>query len=63
MDSRAPRDLGAILLDNRSDKHLAPAAIEPDHLAGAIMKVVPVGLRQIIELMMAEIHAAGGNLV
>jgi hypothetical protein len=57
------RHLDAILLDNRSDKHLAPAAVEADHLSGAIMKVVPMGLRQIIELMMAEVHAAGGNLV
>src|SRR5437588_11279991 len=57
------RDLSAILLDNRTNQNLAPAAVEPDHLSGAIMKVMPMGLRQIIELMMAEIHAAGGNLV
>ncbi len=57
------RDLDAILLANRSDQHLAPAAVEPDHLSGAIAEVMPVSLRQIVELMMAEIHAAGGDLV
>ena len=57
------RHLRAILLDHRPDQHLAPGAVEPDHLSGAIAKVMPVRLRQIVELMMAEIHAAGRDLV
>jgi hypothetical protein len=57
------RHFGAVLLDHRPDQHLAPAAVEPDHLPSAVAEVMPVCLCQIIELMMAEIHAAGGDRV
>jgi len=57
------RHFGAVLFDNRPDQHFALAAVEPDHLARAIAKVMPMRLCQVVELMMVEIHAAGGDLV
>jgi len=48
---------------HRGDAHRTPAAVEADHLADAVAEVVPVRLRQKVELVMAEIHAAGGDLV
>ena len=59
----ARRDLGAGLVEDRRHLHLAPRAVEPDHLADAIAEVVPMRLRQIVELVVAHVHAAGGDLV
>ena len=61
---RAPRgDLFAILINDRRYLHLAPLPVEADHLSKTVAKVVPVRLSQIVELVYAQIHAAGGHLV
>ena len=38
-------------------------AVEAGHLADAIDEAVPVGLRQVVDLVHAQVHAAGGDLV
>ena len=43
--------------------HLLSAPIEPDHLTVAIAKMVPVGLREVIQRVVAHVHASGGYLV
>ena len=43
--------------------NLALAAVEPNQLADAIAEMMPMRLRQKIDLMHAEIHAAGRDLV
>ena len=42
---------------------MARPAIEPDHLANSVPKVMPVRLRQVVRLIDADIHAPGGDLV
>src|SRR6476620_4318133 len=42
---------------------LALATIESDHLTDAVLKMVPMRLRQKIDLMHAKIHAAGRDFV
>ena len=41
----------------------APLAIEAYHFSDTVAEVMPVRLRQKVELVRADIHAAGGNLV
>ena len=43
--------------------HLLSPPIEPDHLTVAVAKIVPVGLREVIQRVVAHIHASGGDLV
>jgi hypothetical protein len=38
-------------------------AIEAGHLADAIVEVVPVGLREVVEVVIVDVHAAGRDLV
>jgi hypothetical protein len=53
----------AIFLHDRTDKDFTPGAIEPDHFADSVVEMMPVCLRQVIQFMMAEIHAAGSDLM
>ncbi len=62
-DAAGRRDLVSFLVDVGCDVHLAPRAIEPDHLAHAIAEVVPVRLREVVELVHREVHAARRDLV
>ena len=57
------RHLAALVVDERRDTHLAPLAVEPGHLADAVAEAVPVRLRQVVDLVHAQVHAAGGDLV
>ena len=41
----------------------APGAIEADHFAEPVAKAVPIGLGEIIQLMLRDVHAAGGDFV
>jgi hypothetical protein len=53
----------ALFVERRGDVHLAARAVESDHLADAITKPVPVRLRQVVDLVRGEVHAARGDLV
>ena len=47
----------------RSEMNLALAAVEPNQLADAIAEMMPMRLRQKIDLMHTQVHAAGRDLV
>ena len=47
----------------RRHVHLAACAVEPDHLADAVAEAMPVRLRQVVDLVIGHVHAAGGDLV
>ena len=57
------RDLPPLLVDDRRHLDDAAAPVDARHLAGAIGEAVPVGLGQVVDLVEAEVHAAGGDLV
>src|SRR5208282_107746 len=57
------RDLDPGLDEDRGDLHLAAPAVEPDHLAYAIAEMMPMRLGQVVELVVAHVHAAGRDLV
>ena len=57
------RDLATLVVERRRDVHLAPCAVEPDHLADPVAEAVPVRLREVIDLVRREVHAAGRDLV
>ena len=57
------RHLAALVVGEARHVHEALPAIQADHLADAIAEVVPVRLRQIVQLVRAQVHAAGGDLV
>src|SRR5438046_3021292 len=56
-------DLAALLIDDGRYLHLAPFSVEVDHLSKAEAEMMPVRLRQIIELVHTQIHASGRDLV
>ena len=43
--------------------HHARRAINTHHLADAVTEMVPVGLRQVVQLMHIQVHAARGQLM
>jgi hypothetical protein len=55
------RDLPSFVVVRGGDPHFLLCAIEPYHLAKAITEVMPVRLREVIELVPARIHAARRN--
>ncbi len=57
------RHLGPVLVEDGRHMHLLPRAVEPDHLADPVAEMVPVGLREIIELVLAKVHAPRRDLV
>jgi hypothetical protein len=62
-DDALRRNLAAFVVDERRDADLAPLAVEADHLADAIAEMVPVRLRVVVDLVDAEVEAAGRDLV
>ena len=62
-EAAASRDLPAVLVEGRREDHLLLGAIESDHLAVAVPKVVPMGLGEIIELVLIDVHAAGRHFM
>src|SRR5262245_23969814 len=59
-----PRDqLAALFIQGASDLDHASAAVKPVHLTQLETKVMPPRLRQVVERMVVEIHAAGDELV
>ena len=57
------RDLFALFVEIGGDMNEALTAVEPTHLADAEMEAMPVCLRQVADLVLAEVYAAGGDLV
>jgi hypothetical protein len=56
-------DRAAFLVELGIELHHPARPIEPDHLAEAEPKAVPVGLGEVIELVPGHVHAAGGDFV
>ena len=54
-------DLAAFLVMGRPEANHFRRAVEPDHLAEMVAKMMPMGLREIIELVLGRVHAAGGD--
>ena len=57
------RDLAPLRIDERRHVHDAAGPVEAGHVARAIGEAVPVGLGQVVDLVEALVHAAGGDLV
>ena len=57
------RNAIAVFVHERRNNYVARPAIEPDHLADSVPKVMPVRLRQVVRLIDADVHAPGGDLV
>src|SRR6266496_479953 len=57
------RDFATFSVEVRRHLHLTTAPIDPDHLPDPVAETMPVGLREIVDLVSGDIHAAGGNLV
>lgn len=57
------RDLAAFVVLRAADQDLTRRPINADHIAETIREMVPVRLRQIIQLMLGAIQAARGHRV
>ena len=55
------RDLAAFLVIGRPEPNHFRRAVEADHFAEMVAKMVPMGLREIVELVLGRVHAAGGD--
>jgi hypothetical protein len=55
------RDLAPFVVDGPGEAHLPLLTIEADHLAQAVVEMVPMRLREIVELVLGRVHAAGGD--
>src|SRR5690606_8644632 len=55
--------LVAVGIEEGRELHLPGGAVEADQLADAEAEVVPVRLREVADLVLAHVHAAGGDLV
>ena len=55
------RDLSALLVISRAEPNGLARAVEPDHFAEVIAKMVPVALREIVQLVLGRVHAASGD--
>ena len=56
-------DLAPFLVMGGGEKHGLRRAVEPHHLPVPEAEMVPMRLREVAELMLVRIHAAGGDLV
>ena len=57
------RDLVALVVVCGRQTDLALGSIQPDHLAITVAEMMPVGLRQIVERVVIDVHAPGGHFV
>ena len=57
------RDLLALVVKRGRQINFAVLAVEPDHFAEAKPEIVPVGVREIVDLVLGGIHAAGGDFM
>ena len=57
------RDLAALLVIGGGEEHEPLFAVDAGHLAVAELEAVPVALRLVGDLVAADVHAAGGDLV
>jgi len=56
-------DLVAFVVVGGGQVHLPASSIEPDHLAVAVAKMVPMGLREVVQRVVAHIHASGSDFM
>ena len=56
-------DLAAAIVMDRRKLDLPVRAVEPLHPSQPELKVVPARLKQIVQLVVVEVHAAGRDLV
>src|SRR5581483_5661299 len=57
------RDLATLGIEIGRHLHLTPLPIDPDHVADAVAETVPVGLREVVNLVRRDVHAPGRDLV
>src|SRR5438445_6921430 len=57
------RDFTTFAIEIGRHLHLTPFPIDPDHLPDPVAKAMPVGLREIVDLVSSDIHAPGGYFV
>jgi hypothetical protein len=57
------RDETAVLVELGGEVHQAMGAVEADHLAQPKPEAMPIGLREIVELVAGNVHAAGRDFV
>lgn len=55
--------LMAFLVDVGGQLNFAPLSIKADHLANAVVEVVPMRLREVIDFVHRKIHASGRDLM
>ena len=57
------RDQHAVFIDEGRHMHQALRPVQTVHLAQAVLEMVPMGLRQVVQLVASHVHAASGNFV
>jgi hypothetical protein len=57
------RDLATFIVDTGGKGNLLLVTVEAHHLANAVAEMMPVRLREIVDGMVADIHAAGRYLM
>ena len=62
-DGALGRDQAALLVMGGAEENVPGLAVEPDQLADAVVEMVPVRLGEIVQGMVVQVHAAGGDLV
>ena len=60
----APRGhLVTLLVDVGGQLNFTPLPVQADHLANAVAEVVPMRLREVVDLVHGEIHGSRSDLV
>ena len=62
-DGALGRDQAALLVMGGAEENVPGLAVEPDQLADAVVEMVPVRLGEVVQRMVVQVHAAGGDLV
>ena len=62
-DGALGRDQAALLVVGGAEENLPGLAVEADQLADAVVEMVPVRLGEIVQGVVVQVHAAGGDLV
>src|SRR5262249_60736048 len=63
MKSPPWRHFMAFLVAVGSQLNFASLPVQPDHLADAVVEVVPMRLREIVDLVHSKIHGSGRDLM
>jgi len=63
LDGPRGRDLAPLVIEGGGELHFLGGTIEPDHLAQAITEPVPMRLGEVVQLVIAGVHAACRHFV